>query len=243
MTGMKLSIVIPTLEEEANLPATLAAVRELSPAWGGEIETLVVDAGSQDATARLAEEAGARVLQTTPGRGRQLRAGCEAATGEAVLLLHADTVPCPAMGGQLAEALCDPAVGCGAFRQQIDARGVLYRWLEAGNAFRARRMRTPYGDQAIFVRRDLLERVGGVPDLPLMEDVELMRRLRKHTRPVLLDGPLKVSARRWRRHGVIRQTATNWALVMAFRCGVSPARLARWYGRETPTESQASRQA
>lgn len=147
-------------------------------------------------------------------------------------MLHADTVPCPAMGVQLAEALADPAVGCGAFRQRIDASGLLYRWLEAGNAFRARRLRTPYGDQAIFVRSELLERVGGVPDLPLMEDVELMRRLREHTRPVLLDGPLTVSARRWRRRGVVRQTATNWALVLAYRCGVSPERLASWYGRE-----------
>ncbi|QDT69112.1 Glycosyl transferase family 2 [Planctomycetes bacterium MalM25] len=229
---MKLSIVIPTLDEQGNLPRALGAVRGLTAAWGGTVETIVVDGGSQDGTVALAEEAGVRVLTSEPGRGRQLRAGCQAATGGAVLLLHADTVPCPAMGEQLAGALADPSIGCGAFRQRIDAPGVLYRWLEKGNAYRASRLRTPYGDQAIFVRSELLERVGGVPDLPLMEDVELMRRLRKHARPVLLDGPLTVSARRWRRRGVVRQTATNWALVLAYRCGVSPERLARWYGRE-----------
>ncbi|TWT98056.1 Glucosyl-3-phosphoglycerate synthase [Botrimarina colliarenosi] len=227
---MKLSVAIPALNEEADIDACVASALGLGAGWGGPVEVVVADGGSRDATPQRAREAGATVVPCQRGRGRQLRAAIGASAGDVVLMLHADATLPPHAGRQLADALADPAVGCGAFRQHIDAGGRLYRWLEAGNAFRASHLGTPYGDQAIFVRRDLLEAIGGVPDQPLMEDVELMWRLRRHgVRPVLLDGPVEVSPRRWRRHGVVRQTARNWGLLTAYALGVSAERIASWY--------------
>ena len=117
----------------------------------------------------------------------------------------------------------------GAFRQRIDAAGWLYRWLERGNAWRARRWARPLGDQGIFVRRGLFERIGGFPETALMEDVLLVRRIRQYSRPILLPGPIHISARRWQRHGVIRQTARNWLLLAAFGLGVNPDQLSAFY--------------
>lgn len=207
----------------------LESARGLAESWRGEVEIIVADGGSHDQTSDRAREAGATVVSSVPGRGRQIHAGISRASGEVVLMLHADTRLAGEAGGQLKAALQDPRVACGAFRQRIDAAGMRFRWLEAGNAFRARRLGMPYGDQAIFARRALFDTIGGMPQIPLMEDVELLRRLRRHGWPVLLPGPLTVSARRWDKNGVFWQTAKNWALVLAYRVGVSPERLARWY--------------
>lgn len=226
---MLLSVVIPTLNEQGLVVRCIESAKALEAGWDGPVEVLVADGGSEDRTVELATLADAAVLTTDPGRGGQLRAGIQASAGELVVMLHADTHLDPAAGGQLNHAMRDAEVACGAFRQKIDAPGRLYRWLEAGNAHRARNWGLPYGDQAIFARREWLDEVGGVRDLPIMEDVDLMDRLRKRTRPVLLDGPLHVSARRWQKRGVVRRTAGNWALLAAYRAGVAPERLARWY--------------
>lgn len=226
---MLLSVVIPTLNEQDHIVRAIASAQALESGWDGPVEVVVADGGSGDRTVELATRADAAVLTTDPGRGRQLRRGIEASSGELVVMLHADTHLAPAAGAQLNRAMHDAAIACGAFRQQIDAPGRLYRWLERGNAHRVTRWGLPYGDQAIFARREWLDEVGGVRDLPLMEDVELMDRLRKRTKPVLLDGPLHVSARRWQQSGVVRRTAWNWAMLTAYRAGVSPERLARWY--------------
>ncbi len=226
---MKLSVVIPTLNEGENIAACVASARQVSAGWGGRVEIIVADGGSQDQTAESARSSGAVVVVSAPGRGKQLHEGVRHATGDVILLLHADTRLSPEAGTQMAEALQDERVGCGAFRQQIEAEGMVYRWIEAGNALRVRLLGMAYGDQAIFARRAWIEAIGGVPPLPLMEDVELMRRLGRHGRPVLLDGPLRISARRWQQNGIVRQTIKNWGLVTAYRLGISPERLARWY--------------
>lgn len=236
---MKLSVLIPTLNEAERIVECLDSVQRLAAGWPGPLEVVVADGGSDDATRSMAASAGAIVVTCPPGRGNQLRLGANQSTGDVILMLHADTRLAAEASLQLAEALDDPQVGCGAFRQQIDAVGRRFRWLEAGNAFRVRRLGMPYGDQAIFVRRSLLEAVGGVPALPLMEDVALMRRLRKRAWPVLLPGPLLVSARRWEQNGVVRQTGQNWAFVVMYHLGVSPERLASWY-RKTKTPSRDS---
>ncbi|MEO0515351.1 MAG: TIGR04283 family arsenosugar biosynthesis glycosyltransferase [Planctomycetota bacterium] len=231
--------MIPALNEAENIGRCVASAAALQPGWGGPVEVLVVDGGSEDATTALAASAGARVLASPAGRGRQLRCGTEAATGDIVLMLHADTSLDAAAGQQLAIALDDPKVGCGAYRQSIEGGETRFRLLEWGNALRARRFGMPYGDQAIFVRRELLTRVGGVPGVPLMEDVALMQRLRREAWPVLLPGPLRVSARRWRKHGVVGQTLTNWCLVLAYTLGISPTRLAKWYRPNRPKRQAA----
>lgn len=234
---MRLSVVIPALNEAENVGRCIASALRLKEGWGGPVEVIVVDGGSDDATVSVAEAAGAQILSSAPGRGSQLRIGVEATDGEVVLMLHADTTLDTAAGSQLSDALADPQTGCGAFRQRIDGTGTRYRLLEWGNALRARRFGMPYGDQAIFVRRALLETVGGVPDVPLMEDVALMQRLRRKAWPVLLPGPLHVSARRWRKHGVVGQTVRNWFIVAAYTCGVSPTRLTRWYRPNQATQT------
>lgn len=221
---LRLSIVIPTLNEQANV--ALAVQR----AWGLQpLEVIVADGGSTDETATIASAEGARVVHSSAGRGTQLNAGAIEASGDVLLFLHADTWLEPVAAQQIAAALTSPQTVWGAFYQAIDATGWKYRALERGNAYRARRIGLPYGDQAIFVRRQVFVAAGGFPDQPLMEDVDLSRRLRAQTMPALLDGPLHTSARRWQRQGVIRQTARNWAFLVLWRLGVSPTRLARWY--------------
>ena len=234
---MKLSVVIPTLNEAAEITGCVES------AWGAAgtrmsvAEVVVADGGSVDGGARLAEDAGAAVVLGRRGRGEQLRAGVEATTGDVVLMLHADCRLPRGAGDQIARAI-DRGARLGFFRQKIDAPGAAYRWLEYGNLWRGRLLRLPYGDQSIFLRRDLLEEVGGVPGLPLMEDVALMQRARRLARPAVLPGPLRVSARRWKRHGVVRQTLRNWSLLAAFTMGVPAERLVRRYAvhQETPIE-------
>lgn len=221
---MNVSIVIPALNEAANIAATVRRAWQTGPA-----EVIVVDGGSADRTAEQARSAGAAVIESAAGRARQQNAGAREARGDVLLFLHADCWLAPESLGQIVEVLADSRVECGAFRQRIEAEGRLFRYLERGNAWRARRRGLPYGDQGIFVRRATFEALGGFPEVRLMEDVMLMRQLRRRSRPALLPGPIYVSPRRWQKQGVIRQTARNWLLLSAFRLGVHPDRLAAFY--------------
>jgi hypothetical protein len=139
--------------------------------------------------------------------------------------LHADAIR------QVRTALGNNRIQGGAFRQVIDAAGPVYRLLEWGNAWRVRRWGLPYGDQAIFLRREFFEQLGRFPDVQIMEDYILMKRFRRSAWPVLLAGPVYVCARRWKRRGVVRQTLHNWYLVSLYRLGVAPDRLATKYRR------------
>jgi rSAM/selenodomain-associated transferase 2 len=223
---MRVSVVVPALNEEPGIAAAVSSARSF-----GAAEVIVVDGGSQDATCRIAAEAGAEVLSSLPGRAVQQNAGAVISSGEVLLFLHAD---CRLPSGgveQIEAALEDPAVVGGSFRQRIEDRGWLYRWLERGNAWRAGWRQVPYGDQGLFVRRASFEAAGGFPEVPLMDDVMLARSLRRLGRLKLVEGPLEVDARRWQQRGVIRQTLRNWCLLTAWRLGVSPERLAEHYRR------------
>ncbi len=222
--GSQVSIIIPALNEAEGL--ALAVER----AWSGNpCDVIVVDGGSDDGTFALAESLPCRALQSRRGRAAQQNLGAQHATGDVLLFLHADNWLAPCGVEQIQQGLADGKASSGAFRQRIEASGAMFRLIERGNAFRARRLNRPYGDQGIFVRRALFEQVGGFPNVALMEDVLLMRALRKFGRPLLLPGPLYVSARRWRRHGLVRQTLRNWTLLTAAGLGVSPDRLAKFY--------------
>jgi rSAM/selenodomain-associated transferase 2 len=221
---MTISIITPALDEAALITQAVARAWETGPH-----EVLVADGGSADGTADAARAAGAVVVVSQRGRASQQNAAARRATGDVLLFLHADTWLAADGMRQIEQALADSKVECGAFRQRIDAKGRLYRWLERGNGWRATHRGLPYGDQGIFVRREVFQEVGGFPELQLMEDVFLMKRLRRRSRPVLLPGPLHVSARRWQRYGVVRQTARNWLLLSAAKLGVHPDRLARYY--------------
>jgi rSAM/selenodomain-associated transferase 2 len=218
------SIIIPAFNEAERIVAAVSRA-----VTSGAQEVIVVDGGSEDGTLELARQQPCQTLSGPRGRAVQQNLGARHARGDVVLFLHADTWLEPDGVRQIGAACDDPRVVAGAFRQRIEAEGRLYRLLEWGNAWRARRRGLPYGDQGIFVRRTAFEAVGGFPEMRLLEDLLLMKRLRRQTKPVLLPGPLHVDARRWRRHGVLRQTARNWLILTAARLGVHPDRLAEFY--------------
>jgi len=223
----KISVIIPTLNEEKLVE------RAIHSAVNAD-EVIVVDGGSRDQSVNIARQTRANVIESKQGRGVQLRAGAEVATGDVLLILHADSWLDEAAIRQLREEYQTAnARGAhafhGCFRQRIDDPRFRYRIIEQGNALRATLLRTPYGDQAQFVDRNTYDAIGGIDDVPLMEDVLFSRKLRRVGRPALLDGPVHLSARRWDRSGVIRQTLKNWSILSAFCLGVSPIKLARWY--------------
>lgn len=232
---MRVSVIIPTINEAANI---VRSVQSAQSAGAGEV--IVVDGGSNDATLTRAAEAGANVVASAPGRGRQQNLGAAQARGDILLFLHADSRLGPDCIHQIVQVLAKnqgTESAWGAFRQRIEADGLRYRWLEWGNACRVRRLGMPYGDQAIFLQRAVWNRLGGFPELPIMEDYLLAKRARKLSRPWLLPGPVFTSARRWIQHGFARQTLNNWLFVLATECGVSPHLLARRYRPhdESPT--------
>lgn len=220
---MLVSVIIPTLNEGARIAELIAATRQV-----GECEIIVVDGGSTDGTLERAASADI-VLSSEPGRARQQNAGAIASHGDVLLFLHADCqLPVGAFKAIRAAMQDERTVG-GCFQQRIEADGWAYRWLERGNAGRVRWLGMAYGDQGIFIRRGVFEELSRFANVTLMEDVLLMKRLRRRGRLVLLDERLSVSARRWQRHGIVRQTLRNWLLLALALCGVSPNRLARFY--------------
>lgn len=224
--NVRISVIIPTLNEAP------AIGRAAASAWqAGADEVIVVDGGSDDQTAEIAQAANCHVLSSNRGRAVQQNAGAAEATGDVLLFLHADNWFSESACTQIRDALADNAQLGGAFRQRIDARGIGYRLLEYGNAWRVRWLGLPYGDQAIFLRREAFERLGGFPEVRLMEDLLLMKQMRRQARPLLLPGPVFVSPRRWQKHGIVRQTLRNWWLLTAHKFGRSPDQLASCYRR------------
>lgn len=220
---LRLSVIIPTLNEADRIGELISQTRAL-----GDCEIIVVDGGSADDTLKNARGAD-QVLSTERGRAIQQNTGADAAAGDVLLFLHADCFIEPGGLEAVRAALSDERVVGGCFRQRIDAAGLRYRMLERGNALRVRLLKWAYGDQAIFLRRNIFKKIGGFPDLKLMEDLYLMKRLKRQGRIALLDARVKVSARRWQRKGVVRQTLRNWTLITLAHLGVSPNRLARFY--------------
>lgn len=226
---LRISVIIPAIDEAPLIGAAVSsAVR------AGADEVILSDGGSRDGTPQIAQRHGARVVTTVPGRARQQNAGARAAAGDILLFLHADCCLPETGVSEIREQLtAKKACVAGYFRQRIDDPRRIYRWIESGNLLRAQMLRWVYGDQAIFVRTTVFHDVGGFPDLPLMEDLFLMKRLRTPGQLVRIETPLLVSARRWKHHGTLRQTLRNWTMLVAVHLGVSPSLLARFYPRTT----------
>ncbi|MEO7806174.1 MAG: TIGR04283 family arsenosugar biosynthesis glycosyltransferase [Steroidobacteraceae bacterium] len=217
------SVVVPTLNEAACIAALC---RSLSA--DGFEDLIVVDGGSSDDTVAIARQAGATVLETPPGRGNQLNAGARLARGEVLLFLHADTLLPPDAPEAMDLALCDAAVVAGCFRLRFAEGGGLlglYAWFSRFDT----RFST-FGDQGFFMRRAAFDQAGGFPAQPLMEDVDMRRRLRRIGRFVKLATSVTTSARRFARDGVLRRQLANGVLLLCHALGVAPERLARWYG-------------
>ena len=231
--AVQLSVIIPTLNEASRIAEAIERAAALAP-----YEIIVADGGSSDSTVQIARQQGQQVVVSEPGRGVQQNAGARQARGDLLLFLHADTWLESQATAQLQQMARDPRVHMGAFRQKITSSRPIYRWIERGNAIRARYWGLPYGDQGIFVRRDTFFQWGGFPEVPIMEDLIFMRKVRRRSRIMLLPGPLHVSPRRWEQIGPLTQTLRNWGLLIAERVGVAPFVLARWY-RPQRHESEA----
>jgi rSAM/selenodomain-associated transferase 2 len=222
----RISVIIPAWNEADQIERTLAA------AGAPEVERIVVDGASDDDTLELSRRAGARVLEAERGRASQMNAGAAVASGEVLLFLHADARLPAGFDGAVRRALEAEGVVAGAFGLAIEAESKSLRLIERMANWRARRLHLPYGDQALFVRAELFRRVGGFPDLPLMEDFELVRRLRRLGRIAIVNLSVTTSARRWQRVGTWRATWINQLALVAYLAGIPPKRIARWYHRE-----------
>lgn len=218
-----LAVVIPALNEEAAIEAAVAS------AWdAGADEVVVADGGSTDATRERAA-AVARVVSAPRGRASQMNAGAAAATADILLFLHADSRLPRDAATLVRDALADPLVGAGAFRPRFDAPGPFWRLVTSLTRARARCCGITLGDQALFARRDTFRRLAGFRDFPILEDLDFADRARRTARFRILRADVLTSIRRWRRRGLLRTSAANWAILLLYRLGATPDSLVRFY--------------
>jgi len=220
---VELSVVIPALDEAEWIAGAVESARR----EGAEV--VVVDGGSRDATRARAEAAGARVVEAPRGRARQLQAGAAEIRGDVLVFLHADTRLPEGWSEAVQVALGDARVVGGAFRFRFDRHSPALRFVEWGARLRGALFGLPYGDQALFVRRPVLESVGGVPQVPILEDLDLVRALARRGRLARLRLPATTSARRYLAGGALRTMLRNWAATLGWLLGYDRARLAAWY--------------
>jgi rSAM/selenodomain-associated transferase 2 len=222
---VKLTVVIPTLDEAE--PVAAAVWSASAPG----VEVIVVDGGSRDGTPERAAAAGARVIESAPGRARQIGEGARESGGDVLLFLHADTRLPAGFETAIEAALADADSVGGAFRLRFDRRAPMLRVVEVGARLRAALFGMPYGDQALFVRRSTLEALGGIPDVPIMEDLDLVSAMKRHGRIVLLPLDAVTSARRHRAGGPLRTALRHTLAAFGWSIGVDRARLRQWVGR------------
>ncbi|MFN6567105.1 TIGR04283 family arsenosugar biosynthesis glycosyltransferase [Dendronalium sp. ChiSLP03b] len=220
----KISIIIPTLNEAGNIKQAITTTQAST-----NIEVIVVDGGSQDDTVAIAQSLGVKVISSSPGRASQMNAGAVAAGGEILLFLHADTHLPTGFDDMVRTALQKLGTVAGAFALRIDASLLSLRWVEWGVNWRSHFWQMPYGDQAIFLTKEVFQQIGGFPELPIMEDFELMRRLKRIGQIVILPVPVVTSARRWLQKGVFKTTLINQIVIIAYLLGVSPEQIRSWY--------------
>ncbi len=227
--GLKrcISVIIPTLNESGNMECALRGVSGLR-----DVEVIVVDGGSNDSTLDIAARCGAEVLSCDAGRAVQMNAGAGAARGDILLFLHADVVLPEGFAVAVRNALAEPDTVAGAFRFALNARGFRFRMIENLVGFRCRLFRMPYGDQALFMPRRVFEAIGGFPEVPIMEDYLLVRRLTARGRVAMLKQRALISARRWQHLGVFRATLRNQVAVLSCLLGVRMERIAQRYHHE-----------
>jgi rSAM/selenodomain-associated transferase 2/rSAM/selenodomain-associated transferase 1 len=222
-----ISIIIPALNEAATIAKTLAHLK-----CETRLEVIVVDGGSKDGTVELAGSHGVRVIQSKPGKAVQMNAGAAAAAGDILVFLHADTLLPEDFGDQIVSALNQKGVAAGAFRLSIDSSAAGLRIIERTANWRARFLRLPYGDQALFTTKALFKKIGGFPDMPIMEDYVLVRRLKRNGRIVIAPAAVVTSPRRWLQMGILKTWLINQLIIIAYYLGASPEHLTRLYRRD-----------
>jgi rSAM/selenodomain-associated transferase 2 len=225
-----ISVIVPVFNEFGNIRRCIEEV--LSEGGGPEI--IVSDGGSTDGgpdVVRGYRDNGVTLIRTKKGRGPQMNAGASAAKGDVLLFLHSDTRLEPGWYGAVMTAIDDPAVAGGAFSLHIDSPAKKYRLVESWVKFRCRFFSLPYGDQAIFMKRDVFEKIGGYKDIPLMEDVDIVGRLKEAGRMAILHNNAVTDARRWEKEGWLYTSIRNQMIMLMYRLGADPRRLAGIYYR------------
>ena len=223
---LRISVVIPSWRDTENLSALLPALA----AEERVTETIVVDASGDEQAEQITLGTGATFIScSTPNRGEQMNLGAAASSGDVIVFQHCDTCLDDGHLEAIQNALADPRIVGGAFFRKFDGRHPRLMWLESFSRFLTRHGGTLYGDQSIFVRREVFEKLGGFAKIPLMEDVEFSRRLRAAGKIAVLDPPVASSARRHLRKGAWRTTIQNGLFIVLYNLGVSPHRLHRWY--------------
>lgn len=223
-----ISVVIPVFQEEESIGRTVRHLRALSRT--GEIEIIVVDGDSSGSTIRTISDRQVITATSGKGRARQMNRGAELASGNILLFLHADTLLPDDGLVKIEAAMKNDACMAGSFNLGINSSRRIFRITEKYAAFRTRLTGIPFGDQAIFIRKAYFENTGRYRDIPLMEDIELMVRIKKRGgHVVIIPEKVLTSARRWEREGVLYCTFRNWMLQILYLLGVSPERLARFY--------------
>src|ERR1017187_1212854 len=221
---MVISVIIPTLNEEVNLPVTLRQLTDHP-----DVELIVVDGGSTDRTVEIALHFTPYVFRASPGRAQQMNIGARHATGDILLFLHADTFLLPGALDEIQRRIIgDGAVG-GAFDLHIDSRRRLCKFVARVASRRSRWLHLPYGDQGIFVWRQVFEALGGFPEIAIMEDIAFARRLRRAGRLTFIRSGLVTSGRLWNANGVVRTILVNWWVTALFILHVPPSELRRIY--------------
>ncbi len=218
-----ISAIIPVLNEAKILDQSLS---RLTPQLKGH-ELIIVDGGSTDDTSLIAKKYG-QVICSERGRARQSNAGAARARGNILLFLHADVWLDSGAIESVETAISAGYVG-GAFEQRIDGDHPLYRLIERAANFRAKRLGIFYGDGGIFIRRAHFNQIGGFPDIPIMEEVGLSRKLRRCGKVTLVEPGIHISARRWKKNGIVRTTLTNWLITLLYLLRVRPNHLAKLY--------------
>lgn len=235
MKAPKISIIIPVLNEAATIQETLTRFENAS-----EVEVIVVDGGSRDETVAIATRVGKaiakslriEVISAAAGRASQMNAGAAVATGDILLFLHADTHLPTSFDTLVRQALQNAGTVAGAFEWRIDAQLRGLRLVEKLVNMRSHFLSMPYGDQAIFLKAATFHDLGGFPDLPIMEDFELMLGLRRQGRITIVPAPVVTSGRRWQKLGVMKTTLINQLIIAGYFLGVPPTQLVRWYRRK-----------
>ncbi len=225
----RFSVIIPALNEAEHINTTISHIPTAGP---GRVEIIVVDADPAKSTIKAVRKPAVRCITAPKGRGTQLNAGAAVARGDILLFLHADTkLPANALDS-IAQVFTDGRYVAGAFDLGVDTKNEKIQRMAYWACRRSRRTRIPYGDQAIFIKKDYFERLGRFRDFPIMEDVDLMRRIKKREDPIfIIDDPVLTSPRRWQKQGVKYSIVKNSILLTLYYMGLSPRIIAKLYGK------------
>ncbi len=215
-----ISVIIPCFNEQAYLVDLLPRLRQVSG-----VETIVVDGGSEDYSADLASVLADRLLITAKGRGIQMNAGAQIASGDILLFLHADSILPPEWHNLITDVMLNSNTVGGAFDIRLDNNGMAFRLISIIASLRSRLLKTPYGDQGIFVRNEVFHDLGGFKTIPIMEDAEFSRRLCSKGNIAFIPQPITTSSRKWQTYGFFRTTAAHWLVTIGYYLEISPQHL------------------